>query len=253
MSLEHLSTGSTCPPLVPNKLRIYAMRFCPYSQRVLLTAVAKGLDIDIVFINLKNKPEWLFDKNQGGKVPSIEIEEGKVLTESTVVSEYLDEAHSAWTNGGRRLVANTPYLKAVDRILIEGFCKLATAFYKLIFNLDTPPEDIPNLLEEVEGVVTQYSKELEKRGTKFFDGAEAPGMLDYMIWPWFERRPVIPLQHPSFNHSTYRKDCAAIETWVSEMKADPAVKTWFLSPEIHHAYNQTVRSGSPDFNMLMRM
>lgn len=29
-------------------------------------------------------------------------------------------------------------------------------------------------------------REIGKRGDKFLSGA-APGMVDYMIWPWFER------------------------------------------------------------------
>jgi len=31
-----------------------------------------------------------------------------------------------------------------------------------------------------------FEKELKTRGTKFF-GGDQPVMLDYMIWPWFER------------------------------------------------------------------
>jgi len=27
-------------------------------------------------------------------------------------------------------------------------------------------------------------------------GNDRPGMIDYMIWPWFERRPVVELTHP---------------------------------------------------------
>lgn len=35
-----------------------------------------------------------------------------------------------------------------------------------------------------------FDRELTKRGTPFFGGIK-PGMLDLMIWPWFERADVI--------------------------------------------------------------
>jgi glutathione S-transferase len=31
-----------------------------------------------------------------------------------------------------------------------------------------------------------FETELKSRGSKFF-GGEKPAMVDYMIWPWFER------------------------------------------------------------------
>jgi hypothetical protein len=32
-----------------------------------------------------------------------------------------------------------------------------------------------------------WEEELARRKTTFFGGSESPGMLDYCIWPWFER------------------------------------------------------------------
>ena len=37
-----------------------------------------------------------------------------------------------------------------------------------------------------------FEEELNKRGTPFF-GGDRPGMLDYMIWPWVERLPVLAI------------------------------------------------------------
>ena len=31
---------------------------------------------------------------------------------------------------------------------------------------------------------------------KYFSGTDYPGMLDYMIWPWFERLGVVDFFHP---------------------------------------------------------
>ncbi|OXA56544.1 glutathione S-transferase omega-1 [Folsomia candida] len=246
MSLEHLSTGSICPPLLPEKVRIYAMRFCPYAQRALLALAAKDINYaktagDVVFINLKDKPEWIFSKNPDGKVPTVERSDGKCIYESLIVSDYFDD-----TLSGTQLHPKDPFQKAVDRILVENFGKLGPLFYRMIFLPETPPGDIPKLFEDYEKIITEFSMELEKRGTNFFGGNDHPGMADYMIWPWFERRPVIQLQHPDLKG----QEIIAIDQWVERMKEDPAVQMWYLTPEVHHKYNQTVRTGSPDFNML---
>lgn len=53
--------------------------------------------------------------------------------------------------------------------------------------------------EEVnETVISQFyrglealQEELKKRGGKFL-GGDTPGIVDYMIWPWFERIGVLP-------------------------------------------------------------
>ena len=37
------SAGSEFPPLKPGILRLYSMRFCPYSQRVRLVLEAKNI------------------------------------------------------------------------------------------------------------------------------------------------------------------------------------------------------------------
>lgn len=42
------------------------MVFCPYAQRVRLVLSAKDIDHETVNINLKDKPEWLFELNPEG-------------------------------------------------------------------------------------------------------------------------------------------------------------------------------------------
>lgn len=43
------------------------MRFCPYAERSVLVLNAKNLQYDVVFINLDNKPEWIFQYSPKGK------------------------------------------------------------------------------------------------------------------------------------------------------------------------------------------
>lgn len=53
-------------------------------QRARLVLAAKGIPYECININLKDKPEWFFELNPGGKVPVIEHPNGKVMYESAI-------------------------------------------------------------------------------------------------------------------------------------------------------------------------
>jgi len=72
-----------------------------------------------VWINLKEKPEWLLEKSPGGKVPSVEIDDGRIVYESLIIADYFDDAFAE-----PNLHSKDPVSKAVDRILVEGWGKV---------------------------------------------------------------------------------------------------------------------------------
>ena len=43
-NIKHLATGEPEPKVNPDKLTIFNMRFCPFGERVMLTAIAKGIE-----------------------------------------------------------------------------------------------------------------------------------------------------------------------------------------------------------------
>lgn len=75
----------------------------------------------MVNINLSNKPDWYFEKSIFGKVPALELENGDVIYESIVISDYLDEKYTQ-----RPLHPRDPLQKAKDRLLVEQFSKVQT-------------------------------------------------------------------------------------------------------------------------------
>jgi len=69
---------------------------------------------EVVNINLKHKPDWyLKELNPMGKVPTLEMD-GKIVYESTVVAEYVDE-----TLDGDKILPKDPYKKAQQKMLTE--------------------------------------------------------------------------------------------------------------------------------------
>lgn len=62
---------------------------------------------------------------------------------------------------------------------------MVTPLYKVLLNLNKPECDLAPF-ETMLDNLDIFEKELKSRGSKFF-GGEQPAMVDYMIWPWFER------------------------------------------------------------------
>ena len=60
-------------------------------------------------------------------MPCLQFDDGRTLTESLVIAEYLDEAY-----GKERLRLSDPYLHAQNKLAIEAFSKLIPFYYKLV-------------------------------------------------------------------------------------------------------------------------
>jgi len=82
---------------------------CPYVQRALLVCREKGVQPEVTYIDLADKPAWFLEKSPRGKVPILEVD-GQVLFESQAICEYLDEVHP-----DPPLMPDTPLLRARDR------------------------------------------------------------------------------------------------------------------------------------------
>ncbi|CAJ0599231.1 unnamed protein product, partial [Cylicocyclus nassatus] len=70
-------------------LRLYAMRFCPWCERVLIYLAKKNISAEVVNVNLSDKPSFLKEKNPDERVPVLE-DNGKIITDSALICEYLD-------------------------------------------------------------------------------------------------------------------------------------------------------------------
>ena len=51
---------------------------------------AKGVEFEVTFINLQEKPDWFLEISPHGKVPVLKVDD-EVLFESNAIAEFLDE------------------------------------------------------------------------------------------------------------------------------------------------------------------
>lgn len=241
---KHFAKGSSCPEVKPGVIRLYSMKFCPYAQRVRLVLAAKKIPNEVININLQSKPEWYLERNPLGKVPCLEFD-GKLVFESLITADYLDEAYPKPC----LLNSEDPFQKSQDRIMIELFNKITTSAYKVLYCLDS--SDIENSSKEpyqnlISGLEI-FEKEITKRDTQYL-GGDLPGMLDYMIWPWMERIPAIPIVTKGILSDPCEKFPKTMD-WCSIMEKDDAVQATYSAPIIHAKFIQMYLSGNVDYDM----
>ncbi|KAI9560858.1 hypothetical protein GHT06_011812 [Daphnia sinensis] len=236
---KHLTSGSTCPDVTPGLMRLYSMKFCPYAQRTRLVLAAKRIRNEVVNINLVTKPDWFFQRNPLGKVPCLEFD-GKVIFESLITADYLDEAYPS----PYLLNSTDPFRKAQDRILIEMFNVVNGNLYKLYRAKLDDENSWKGPIDGIQKGLKFFEEELTKREIKFF-GGENPGMADYMIWPWMERLPTLPILSQG-KFKVELENFPNLAKWINDMKEDSAVKESYISPENHARFITGFLSGNPD-------
>ncbi|XP_059613362.1 pyrimidodiazepine synthase-like isoform X2 [Phlebotomus argentipes] len=244
MTLSRL-LGAPLPTLQDDgKIRLYSMRFCPYAHRVHLVLDAKEIPHHSIYVNLKAKPEWLYERSPMGTVPAVDLPNesgGANLYESLVICDYLDEKFPQ-----RPLYPRTPLAKAKDRLLIKKFDTVIDVMYKVFVG-----EHVPGTVTEISNRLDFFEKELQTRGTDFFCG-NAPGMVDFMIWPWCERADMFTFllgDKYVLDDDRFPK----LVKWRGLMKEDKAVKGFAISGELHAKYMESRQQGVPDYDMLVRL
>ena len=108
-------------------LTLYNADRCPYAARARIVLAEKQVEHEVVTIDLDDRPAWLYEKNELGRVPVIE-EDGFVLSESAVISEYLNERYPE-----PPLWPADPAERALGRLLIHRFDHLLGNDYYVVY------------------------------------------------------------------------------------------------------------------------
>jgi len=70
-------------------VKLYDAARCPYCARVRIVLAEKGIEYETVEVDLRNRPDWIYELNPTGRVPV--LDDGFILPESDVIMAYLDE------------------------------------------------------------------------------------------------------------------------------------------------------------------
>jgi glutathione S-transferase len=186
------------------------------SDRVKIALNEKGLAYERVSLNLarrdQKKPEFL-KLNPYGKVPVID-DAGKILFESCIINEYLDEKYPS-----PPLMPKDPYLRARGRILVDyGMNHLHVTYFALRdeFFFKKEGERDQKLIAEKQRELRSMLGYLEEAlGDKEYFLGEF-SLTDVDLWPRFGRlEDYGALPAP---------ELPRLGAWIQRMKARPSIK-----------------------------
>ena len=142
----------------------------------------------MINVNLISKPKWFVEMNPSGKVPTI-LYNNQVYYESLAVCDLLDEVFET----SPKLNPESAEEKAKIKMALADFDTVIRHYYTLIRSTK-PIEELQEMKEKLENSFKPYELKLHEK--LYFNGNSGPGMLDYMIWPWFERLAIVEMFHP---------------------------------------------------------
>ena len=96
-------------------MTLYTGTTCPFSQRCRIVLYEKGMDFQIVDVDLYNKPEDIAVMNPYNRVPIL-VERDLILYESNIINEYIDERFPH-----PQLMPADPVLRARARLFLYRF------------------------------------------------------------------------------------------------------------------------------------
>ena len=155
---------------------LYNAWFCPFAQRAWLALLEKGVEFTYVEQDPYNKsPEWLA-VNPRGLVPAI-VHNGKLIVESTVCIEYVDEAYST----DRHLLPSDPYERAQIRLLSDHITKKVTPPYYQLLMKKGDAERTEAKKNIIESLTALFEKDPSSDG--LFFGGKSFNKVDIMLAP----------------------------------------------------------------------
>ena len=166
-------------------MTLYSGTTCPFSQRCRNVLYEKGMDFQIVDVDLHNKPEDLAVMNPYNQVPVL-VERDLILYESNIINEYIDDRFPH-----PQLMPADPVLRARARLFLFRF------EHEMFTHVDTLEKGNQRLVDKARAMLrdslAQIAPVFIKQ--KYMLGDEF-SMLDVAIVPLLWRLDYYDIQLP---------------------------------------------------------
>ena len=180
-------------------ITLYDAARCPYCARVRIVLAEKGIEVEVVEIDLQDRPAWLYEKNATGRVPVVE-EDGRPLPESAVIMEFLEERYPE-----PALLPSDPADRAFVRLLVFRDDELTDPYYAVRRGEE-------GARETFDAALGRLDTSLRER--PFLGGAEY-GLGDIAYVPWVVRaRDMLGVDLDGY---------PALVDWLARLEARPAI------------------------------
>lgn len=181
-------------------ITLYDAPRCPYCARARIVLAEKGVEVEVVEIDLSDRPAWLYEKNSTGRVPVIEADGGRPLPESAVIIEFLEERHPE-----PPLLPADPADRALARLRVFRDRDLTDPYYAFRRGEDGARERLDAALGELDRALA---------GQPYLGGTDY-GLADIAYVPWILRaRDMLAVELGGF---------PSLSAWLARLEERPAV------------------------------
>ncbi|CAN1282541.1 Probable glutathione S-transferase [Linum perenne] len=195
-----------------DEIKLLGVWASPFSRRIELVLKLKGLQFEYSEEDLSNKSDLLLKSNPVHKKIPVFFHNGKPISESLLIIEYIDET---WGND-YSILPTDPYDRAIARFWAKFVDdKVLPTAFKAVVGKDKEREDA---LEEFSQQITFLEGEL--KGKEYF-GGERIGFVDiaaFFILHWID-----VMQEPSLQLITEEKIPGLVK-WMRKLLTVDAVK-----------------------------
>ncbi|HWF49182.1 MAG TPA: glutathione S-transferase family protein [Solirubrobacteraceae bacterium] len=170
--------------------RLWSWHLSPFAGKARVAFAEKGVEVDLIEIDPRERPPRLRELNPGGRVPVLEV--GDVaIRESTPICEWLEDTHpepSFWPGDAAVRAQARGLLRWVDDELTLNFF---LSMRKEAFGLD--PSDHPDAVSILrDRLVRRWAKLedlLSRTDGPWFMAGESPSLVDLAVIPLAVRLP----------------------------------------------------------------
>jgi RNA polymerase-associated protein len=153
-------------------MRLYSGTSDPYSHRCRIVLFEKGMDFEVIDVDLMNKAEDVAAINPYGKVPVL-VERDLVLYEANIINEYIDERFPH-----PQLMPPDPVMRGRARLFLHRFEQ------EIYSQVEAIERGVPKAADRARSIIRDNLTQLAQILTsqKFLLGDEF-SMLDVAIAP----------------------------------------------------------------------
>ncbi|TAN76959.1 MAG: glutathione S-transferase [Gallionella sp.] len=152
-------------------MRLYSGTTCPYSHRCRIVLYEKGMDFDVIDVDMMNRVEDIAVINPYNKVPVL-VERDLILYEANIINEYIDERFPH-----PQLMPPDPVMRGRARLFLHRF---EQELYSQVDVIEQGGKTADKARAAIRDNLTQLAQILTKQ--KFLLGDEF-SMLDVAIAP----------------------------------------------------------------------
>lgn len=152
-------------------MRLYSGTTCPYSHRCRIVLYEKGMDFEVIDVDLMNRAEDIAVINPYNKVPVL-VERDLILYEANIINEYIDERFPH-----PQLMPPDPVMRGRARLFLHRF---EQELYSQVDIIEQGGKNADKARAVIRDNLTQLAQILTKQ--KFLLGEEF-SMLDVAIAP----------------------------------------------------------------------